>query len=364
LHTHLLLTDSRAQNAEELLGLPTRYLFSLECFTDTLPESQAGTLWDNIQFLSEFDQNTQEEEASPHVFLLNGWGAPGSAAPGDPNASNGRRSWTCWCAVHRPSDPTGMGNPGLIIMEFELERDTLNPLYPPADTQGQDIGSPLGSMSSGSGSGSVSTETAKTETSTETLLPTPLPTPKAGEVEEKDPLIVAEAANALVADEPSGPTAEEILESTTSRAKPLPALERLRRIARGENPSGDPTPGSPSETRSKKSRRKGSSSASGGVGMMDVFAVMAQINEQLGDAPDLPAFLQIVVGVIKDLSQFHRVLVYQFDDVWNGQVVAELVDWSKTRDLYRGLHFPAADIPAQVRTSLLNFLRGKLSWRT
>jgi light-regulated signal transduction histidine kinase (bacteriophytochrome) len=98
--------------------------------------------------------------------------------------------------------------------------------------------------------------------------------------------------------------------------------------------------------------------------MMDVFAVMAQINEQLGDAPDLPAFLQIVVGVIKDLSQFHRVLVYQFDDVWNGQVVAELVDWSKTRDLYRGLHFPAADIPAQVRTSLLNFLRGKLSWRT
>ncbi|KAJ7366589.1 hypothetical protein DFH08DRAFT_678657 [Mycena albidolilacea] len=346
-----LVVRQVSENAEELLGLPTRYLFSLECFTDTLPESQAGTLWDNIQFLSEFDQNTQEEEASPHVFLLTGWGAPGSAAPGDPNASNGRRSWTCWCAVHRPLDPTGMSNPGLIIMEFELERDTLNPLYPPADAQGQDIGSPLGSMSSGSGSGggSVSTETAKTETSTETLLPTPLPTPKAGEVEEEDPLIVAEVMNALVADEPSGPTAEEILESTTSRAKPLPALERLRRIARYENLSGDPTPGSSSETRSKKSRRMGSGSASGGVGMMDVFAVMAQINEQLGDAPDLPAFLQVVVGVIKDLSQFHRVLVYQFDEAWNGQVVAELVDWSKTKDLYRGLHFPAADIPAQAR---------------
>ena len=39
----------------------------------------------------------------------------------------------------------------------------------------------------------------------------------------------------------------------------------------------------------------------------------------------------------------------QFDEAWNGQVVAELVDWSRTRDLYRGLHFPATDIPAQAR---------------
>ena len=84
--------------------------------------------------------------------------------------------------------------------------------------------------------------------------------------------------------------------------------------------------------------------------MMDVFAVMAQINEQLGAAPNLDTFLKLVVGVIKDLTQFHRVLVYQFDEVWNGKVVAELVDWSQTHDLYRGLHFPAADIPAQVHS--------------
>ena len=75
---------------------------------------------------------------------------------------------------------------------------------------------------------------------------------------------------------------------------------------------------------------------------------MAQINEQLGSAPDLDTFLKIVVGVIKDLTQFHRVLVYQFDEMWNGKVVAELVDWSQSHDLYRGLHFPAGDIPAQV----------------
>ena len=39
----------------------------------------------------------------------------------------------------------------------------------------------------------------------------------------------------------------------------------------------------------------------------------------------------------------------QFDEEWNGQVVAELVDWTATKDLYRGLHFPASDIPAQAR---------------
>ena len=83
--------------------------------------------------------------------------------------------------------------------------------------------------------------------------------------------------------------------------------------------------------------------------MMDVFAVMAQINEQLGAAADLEGFLRVVVGIIKDLTQFHRVLVYQFDENWNGQTVAELVDWTMTHDLYRGLHFPAADIPAQAR---------------
>lgn len=39
----------------------------------------------------------------------------------------------------------------------------------------------------------------------------------------------------------------------------------------------------------------------------------------------------------------------QFDESWNGRVVAEQVDYSKTRDLFRGLNFPASDIPAQAR---------------
>ena len=152
------------------------------------------------------------------------------------------------------------------------------------------------------------------------------------------------------------PSPEDILESTTSRSKPLLALERLRRTRRilgdattSGNAFGQPSgagAGQPREQlrRGASRRRRGT----GAVGMMDVFAVMAQINEQLGAAPDLDSFLKVVVGVIKDLTQFHRVLVYQFDELWNGQVVAELVDWKQTHELYRGLHFPASDIPAQV----------------
>jgi light-regulated signal transduction histidine kinase (bacteriophytochrome) len=42
-------------------------------------------------------------------------------------------------------------------------------------------------------------------------------------------------------------------------------------------------------------------------------------------------------------------MVYQFDQTWNGRVVTELVDPRATRDLYKGLNFPASDIPKQAR---------------
>jgi hypothetical protein len=42
-------------------------------------------------------------------------------------------------------------------------------------------------------------------------------------------------------------------------------------------------------------------------------------------------------------------MIYQFDESWNGRVVAEQVDYSRTKDLFRGLNFPASDIPAQAR---------------
>ncbi|KAF8895314.1 hypothetical protein BD779DRAFT_1498791 [Infundibulicybe gibba] len=365
-----------SENSTEILGLSPRYLFSLECFTDTLSDPQASLLWDNIQYLTAADGD--DEEDSPHVFLLSGYGELGTASPNDieTKTSNGRRQWTCWCAVHRAASAANApANSGLIIMEFELERDLLNPLYPPnvaENPQASGVASP------GSGVGS-SNHGSSTDESDRTLVSvgtgpnevssgssggdTPGSSKGAHSSDGRssdDPLSPERGGPSPSAEQPSRPieppadisveedwvpSAEDIFESTTSRAKPIPALERLRRMTRPPIRQSASTGGA----RSRRARRAGGGVAASGVGMMDVFAVMAQINEQLGAPPDLETFLKVVVGVIKDLSQFHRVLIYQFDEVWNGQVVAELVDWSRSKDLFKGLHFPAGDIPAQAR---------------
>ena len=51
--------------------------------------------------------------------------------------------------------------------------------------------------------------------------------------------------------------------------------------------------------------------------------------------------------IVRMLTGFDRVMVYRFDQHWNGEVIAERC----RRDLNRflGLHYPASDIPAQAR---------------
>ncbi|KAI0204506.1 hsp90-like protein [Astrocystis sublimbata] len=114
------------------------------------------------------------------------------------------------------------------------------------------------------------------------------------------------------------PTTEQLSESTEVSSKPLRVL------------------------RSARKRR-------GDAGAMQVFDIMSQVQEQFASAPNLDRFLKILVGIVKELTGFHRVMVYQFDAVFNGKVVTELVDPSQTRNLYHGLHFPASDIPKQAR---------------
>ncbi|KAJ8120100.1 hypothetical protein O1611_g10453 [Lasiodiplodia mahajangana] len=114
------------------------------------------------------------------------------------------------------------------------------------------------------------------------------------------------------------PTAEQLHESTEVSSKPLRVLRSARK-RRGE------------------------------AGAMQVFDIMSQVQEQFASAPNLEKFLKILVGIVKELTGFHRVMVYQFDAAFNGKVVTELVDPVQTRDLYHGLHFPATDIPKQAR---------------
>ncbi|QSZ35902.1 hypothetical protein DSL72_007024 [Monilinia vaccinii-corymbosi] len=116
----------------------------------------------------------------------------------------------------------------------------------------------------------------------------------------------------------SNPTKEEFAESTVNSSKPLRVLRNAR-------------------------KRKGEAAA------MEVFNIMSQVQEQLAAAPTLELFLKILVGVVKELTGFHRVMIYQFDASYNGRVVTELVDPRATKDLYKGLNFPASDIPKQAR---------------
>jgi hypothetical protein len=370
----VLRSRTALQNSTKILGLSPRYLFSLECFTECLPDADQDVFFDNIQFLNvpESADEPESGEDSTHVFILSGWGAPGTASRADLDAGpDERKLWRCWCAAHRPRSVTSSTGDGpalssdvsnVIILEFELERDATNPLYPapsagsfgsgtqsPASATGSQstAGGSMPSMSTLSGRTLVSSAGGRGSAQTDATAVTRGPASALSGPADSDELSDA-SAQGLEGEEDWQPTPEHIFESTTNRAKPLPALERLRQMNRGLHDSRASTPasrGSASTSRRRLNRRP---APPPGVGMMDIFAVMSQINEQLGAAADLDSFLKIVVGVIKDLTQFHRVLVYQFDDQWNGQVVAELVDWHRTHDLYMGLHFPASDIPAQV----------------
>jgi light-regulated signal transduction histidine kinase (bacteriophytochrome)/CheY-like chemotaxis protein len=116
----------------------------------------------------------------------------------------------------------------------------------------------------------------------------------------------------------SAPTQDEFNDSTVNISRPL-------RVLRG-------------------ARKKRTEAAA-----MEVFNIMSQVQEQLSSAPTLAIFLKVLIGIVKELTGFHRVMIYQFDQAWNGRVVAELVDPRATKDLYKGLNFPASDIPKQAR---------------
>lgn len=250
-----------SENSMRIIGYTPKQLFDLDSFVDILSEEQTDNLMDHVDFVREDDADPATN--GPEVFTI----AIHSPA---------RRLQKLWCAMH-----CNDSNRNVIICEFELEDDPINPLVPVGEA-------------------------------------TPEP--------PEDTLH-------------SNPTAEEFAESTVNSSKPLRVLRSAR-------------------------KRKGEAAA------MEVFNIMSQVQEQLANAPNIEVFLKVLVGVVKELTGFHRVMVYQFDQAWNGKVVTELVDTRATKDLYRGLHvsrllllfiwtlsssflmfpkFPNSDIPAQAR---------------
>jgi light-regulated signal transduction histidine kinase (bacteriophytochrome) len=144
------------------------------------------------------------------------------------------------------------------------------------------------------------------------------------------------------------PSHEAFLESTESTSRPIRALHRMHSDQDGSS-RRRPRPTRGSRGAGPGLANRGEGTGGGGPQMLDMFGVLSQVNEQLSAQSDLNGFLKVVVSIIREVTGFGRVMVYQFDEAWNGQVVCELVDWQETHDLYRGLHFPATDIPKQAR---------------
>lgn len=341
----MLLVRQVSENTTDILGLSPPYLFSQDSFLDCLDEDQADILWDNIEALDESEVDLSE--SGPHVFRLSGWGQPG---PGRGKA-RARRHWDCWCALHRvqsvPTDADVDSDPKwkkpLTILEFELVNDVENPLdarTPPASPSENGAGAPNTSAMGSSTAGSSPPPSISTVDSD-------------GTTKVTSAVTISSKARGGLEGMPYIPTPEQFVESTQSSSRPIKALQRLRRQ--------DGT------AKTKRTRAKRQQNApgfgipldpSGGADTLDMFGILSQVNEQLTAQSDLQGFLKVAVSVIREITGFSRVMIYQFDERWNGQVVCELVDWNDTHDLYRGLHFPASDIPKQARDLyLINKIR-------
>lgn len=64
-------------------------------------------------------------------------------------------------------------------------------------------------------------------------------------------------------------------------------------------------------------------------------------------ASSLAEISEIIVKEVKKITGFDRVMLYRFDEDWNGTVIAEAKPEYLTP--YLGLHYPASDIPTQAR---------------
>ena len=236
-----LIVRVASENSSKIIGYTPAQLFQMDNFLDIFTEEQADNLLDHLDFIRDEDA-ADVVSNGPEVFMI-------SVRPPQ------NRTRKLWCAMH-----VADSNKDLVICEFEVEDDQVNPLVPSNEETPEPPEDTLG----------------------------------------------------------SNPTAEEYAESTVNISKPLRVL-RTARKKRGE------------------------------AAAMEVFSIMSQVQEQMANAQTLEVFLRVLIGVVKELSGFHRVMIYQFDQTFNGRVVAELVDPRATKDLYKGLNFPASDIPKQAR---------------
>src|SRR6201996_4083144 len=78
-----------------------------------------------------------------------------------------------------------------------------------------------------------------------------------------------------------------------------------------------------------------------------IYPRLRSFVDQIGNAPSLAAIGDLAVREIRALTGFNRVMLYAFDEIGDGTVLAE--DGDGVLPSYLDLRFPASDIPAQAR---------------
>ncbi|KAJ3086903.1 Light-sensor Protein kinase [Quaeritorhiza haematococci] len=84
-------------------------------------------------------------------------------------------------------------------------------------------------------------------------------------------------------------------------------------------------------------------------GALNFLSVMTQLSNRLGKASRIEELVQLLSRIFLKITGFDRVLIYQFDEEWNGDVLSESRNESVTTESFYDLHFPATDLPSQAR---------------
>jgi chemotaxis family two-component system sensor kinase Cph1 len=88
------------------------------------------------------------------------------------------------------------------------------------------------------------------------------------------------------------------------------------------------------------------------AGLSNSFASIYQeisfIIAELKEVSTLDELYRKAADSLRELSGFDRVMIYRFDEEWNGTVIAESME-EGAFESYLGLRFPASDVPRQAR---------------
>ncbi|SFU64553.1 Bacteriophytochrome (light-regulated signal transduction histidine kinase) [Pustulibacterium marinum] len=87
---------------------------------------------------------------------------------------------------------------------------------------------------------------------------------------------------------------------------------------------------------------------------VDAFTYQQQLTDVitgLSNASDEKQMCDKAAELVKDFFGYDRVMIYQFDENWNGEVISEARE--ENLESWLGLHYPATDIPQQARKLFL-----------